>query len=86
MIRVSEMKKGKIATIKDIQADFELKNRFLSFGIAEGEEIKVKEYSLGKQTIKVEIDGTNIAIRREEADKIKVTPLWRPFKISCQSP
>ena len=75
MIRVSEMKKGKIATIKDIQADFELKNRLLSFGIVEGEEIKVKEYSFGKQTIKVEIDETNIAIRREEADKIKVTPL-----------
>lgn len=71
-MKLSELKKGDRALIKDIIADMEFKNRLLSFGIARGEEIEVKAYSLAKQTIEIDIEGTLIALRKEEADKIEV--------------
>jgi len=71
-MKLSEMKKGEKGIIRDIRADFELKNRLLSFGITPGEEIEVKGCSLAKQTMEVEVDGTLIALRKEEADRIVV--------------
>ncbi len=71
-MKLSEMKKGQRAIIKDITADTELKNRLMSFGIGRGEELEVKGCSLAKQTIEIEIDGTLIALRKEEADRIQV--------------
>ncbi len=74
-MKLSEMKKGEKALIKDITADTELKNRLLSFGIGRGEELEVKGCSLAKQTIEIDIDGTLIALRKEEADRIQVEPI-----------
>ena len=71
-MKLSEMKKDEKGIIRDIRADFELKNRLLSFGITPDEEIEVKGCSLAKQTMEVEVDGTLIALRKEEADRIVV--------------
>ena len=71
-MNLSQLNKGDRAIIKDIKADAELKNRLISFGIIKGEELEVKGYSLAKQTIEIDIDGTLIALRKEEANKIEV--------------
>ena len=74
-MKLSEMKKGQRGIIKDITADMEFKNRLLSFGIGKGEELEVKGCSLAKQTMEIDIDGTLIALRKEEADRIEVEPI-----------
>jgi len=63
------------AKIIKIDANKALKKRFNSFGIVKGEELSVKAYSLGKQTIEIEIGSTLVAMRDDEADKIKVEKL-----------
>jgi ferrous iron transport protein A len=71
-MKLAELKQGEEAVIVSIDANSELRSRLLSFGLAVGERLSVKGYSLAKQTIEIEIDGTLIALRREEADKIEV--------------
>jgi ferrous iron transport protein A len=71
-MRLSQLQKGEKGIIKSILADPELKQRLYSFGIIRGEELEMKEHSLAKQTIEIDIDGTLIALRKEEADKIEV--------------
>jgi ferrous iron transport protein A len=80
-MRLSELKKGQKGVIKSILADPELKQRLYSFGIIRGEEIEVKGYSLAKQTIEIDVDGTLIALRREEAEKIEVEEVENEIKV-----
>ena len=76
-MKLSELNRGEVAIIKDIKAKSDLRDRLLSFGIVRGEEIEVKGYSLAKQTIEIDIDGTLIALRKEEADRIEVDKIER---------
>jgi ferrous iron transport protein A len=69
---LSELHKGDKAQIVKLDADKALRDRFASFGIMPGEDVSVKECSLAKQTIEVEVGATTIALRKEEADKIEV--------------
>ncbi len=69
---LSQLHKGDRAEIIAISADKALRDRFLSFGIMQGEELTVKECSIAKKTMKVLIGNTSIALRAEEAAKIKV--------------
>jgi len=71
-MRLSQLQKGERAIIKAILASPELKQRLYSFGVIRGEELEVRGHSLAKQTIEIDIDGTLIALRRDEADKIDV--------------
>lgn len=71
-MRLTELRKGDRGTIVRIQADPELRNRLHSFGIIPGEELEVKGCSLARQTMEIDVDGTLIALRKEEADKIEV--------------
>ncbi|HIP18961.1 MAG TPA: ferrous iron transport protein A, partial [Sulfurovum sp.] len=48
------------------------KDRLNSFGVMRGEELTVNGYSLAKQTMEIEVGGTHIALRAEEAEKIEV--------------
>ncbi len=64
---------GKEAIITAIEAEEELKNRLYSFGIIPNEKIKVMSHSIGKSTIEIDVDGTLIALRKDEADKIEVS-------------
>jgi len=81
-MRLSELKKGEKAIIRDILADPELKKRLYSFGIIRGEEVEMKGCSLAKQTIEIEIDRTLIALRREEANKIEVEKVENSAKVT----
>ncbi len=71
-MQLSELKKGDRGVILQIDADSQLRNRLHSFGIIPGEELEVKGCSLARQTMEIEVDRTLIAIRKEEAQKIKV--------------
>ena len=69
---LTELKKGDRGTIVRVHADPELRNRLHSFGIIPGEELEVKGCSLARQTMEIDVDGTLIALRKEEAEKIEV--------------
>jgi ferrous iron transport protein A len=69
---MSQLHKGERAKILRLDADKTLRDRFASFGIFPGEEVSVQECSLAKQTIEIDVEGTTIALRKEEADKIIV--------------
>ncbi|BCD48002.1 FeoA family protein [Helicobacter suis] len=55
--------------------DFQLKNRFLSFGIIVGEEITLLQHSIRKATFSIEIGHAQIALRAHEAQCVLVNPL-----------
>ncbi len=75
MVKLDDLKKGDRAVIRRIDADPELRNRLHSFGIVPGEELSVKGCSLGRRTMEIDVDGTLIALRREEAARIGVERL-----------
>ena len=70
---LTDLHKGDKAVVKKIHAPKALRDRFLSFGLVPGEELTVKGCSLGRQTMEIEVGGTLIALRKEEAEKIEVT-------------
>jgi ferrous iron transport protein A len=69
---LTELYKGDRAMIRRIQADPELRQRLHSFGVIPGEMLEVKGCSLARQTMEIDVDGTLIALRKEEAEKIEV--------------
>ena len=69
---LSELHKGDVAEIIKLRADKALRDRFASFGVLPGEQVVIRECSLAKQTIEIEVGRTIIALRKEEADKIEV--------------
>ncbi len=69
---LSQLHKGDKARIVRLNADKPLRDRFSSFGVMSGEELLVKECSLAKQTMEIEVGCTTVALRKEEADKIEV--------------
>ena len=71
-MKLAELRKGEHALIRHIDADNDLRNRLHSFGIVPGERLTVKECSLDRKTMKIDIDGTLVALREEEAKKIEV--------------
>ncbi len=74
-MRLDELHKGDRAEIVKIHADKALKDRLASFGVMRGEELTVKGCSIAKQTMEVEVGGTLLALRKEEAEKIEVKML-----------
>jgi ferrous iron transport protein A len=69
---LDKLSKGDMAIIKDINCDEELKHRLYSFGVIRGVSIKVKEFSIKKKTIEIEVGRSHIALRLDEAKKIEV--------------
>lgn len=72
---LNKLKKGQKAVVVSIDAPKALKDRLTSFGLLKGEEIELRTHSLAKQTIEVAVGHTFVAIRDEEAKKIKVNPI-----------
>ena len=69
---INDLKDGESAIIKSLKVDKQLKDRFISFGIAKTKPIKKLETSLGGSTILVELDRSCIILRTEEAKAIEV--------------
>jgi ferrous iron transport protein A len=72
MKRLNELKKSELATILKIDGSQDFRKRLFSFGLTKGSQILVKECSIGKQNIEIEVSGTLVALRSEEAKLIEV--------------
>ena len=75
---LSELQKGECGKIISIDANSRLKARFSSFGITRGSTVYVIEQTISKNTIKIRIQNTKIALRISEAKIIEVE------KIKCE--
>jgi Fe2+ transport system protein FeoA len=72
-MKLSEVKKnGKVKIIEINKDNFELYNRFISFGLVEQKTVIVKNCSTFKTNIEILLDNTLIALRVEEAEQIEV--------------
>ncbi len=69
---LDELKKGQIAQIISIDAEKTLRDRFNSFGIIKEELVTLKEHSLAKKSLEIEVSHTLVILRDDEAKKIKV--------------
>ncbi len=69
---LSQINKNEKAIIISIDSDDELINRLASFGITEDSLVEVIQFSLAKNTMEIECDGTAVALRIKEAQLIKV--------------
>jgi Fe2+ transport system protein FeoA len=72
---LATLKEHQKAIIKSINCSDELKQRFYSFGIIQGEHIIMNNISLSNNTMIIDVDGTEVAIRIEEAKHIKIQKL-----------
>jgi len=71
-MRLNELNMGESGIIKKIYAKEPLKSKLLSMGFARGERVKVLKHTLAKNTFDVDINGVNVALRKEEAREIEV--------------
>lgn len=71
---LDSLQKGMSATIVNVSAEKELRNRFNSFGVAKGATVFVEQKTLANKTIEIRINNTRIALRSSEAMKIEITP------------
>ncbi len=71
-MNLSELKKNDKAVIVSIKGNEDLINRFASFGVVEDSEIKVIEFSLARNTMEIDCEGTALALRLQEAKSIDV--------------
>lgn len=69
---VVDMKIGQQGVIKKITAPEPIKSRLFAMGIAKGNRIKLLDHTLKKETWEVDVEGTRVALRREEAQGIEV--------------
>ena len=69
---VIDMKIGDEGIIKRVKAPEPIKGRLFAMGIAKGNRIKLLDHTLKKQTWEVDVEGTRVALRREEAEGIEV--------------
>ena len=67
--------KGCKVKVAKINAEYNLKQRLISFGIMKGAELEVLEHAPRKKTIEIKVGKMRIALRGEEAELIEVEEL-----------
>jgi len=72
MNKLIDCQKGDSVKVVKLYADYNLKQRLISFGIMKDTHIKVLELAPRKKTIEVKIGKMRIALRAEEAELIEV--------------
>ena len=72
MKKLSECQKACKVKVLKLNADSELRQRFISFGIMKEAVIEVLEHAPGKSTIEIKVGKMRIALRAKEADLIEV--------------
>jgi len=70
--KLSDCKKACIVKVIKLNADSELKQRLISFGIMKEAVIEVLEHAPAKSTIEIKIAKMRIALRAQEAALIEV--------------
>jgi len=68
---------GEVGEIVAVLGEGELRQRLLDIGFIPGQIVRVIRYAPLGDPIEVEIMGTRISLRREEAALIKVRPIRR---------
>ena len=71
-MKLSDLKDKEKAIIKSLKCNDDLKQRFYSFGIIQGGVVCMNKISLNNNTMVLDVDGTEVAIRIEEAKQIEV--------------
>jgi ferrous iron transport protein A len=64
--------KGAKVKVTKINAEYNLKQRLISFGVMKGAEVEVLEHAPRKKTIEIKVGKMRIALRGEEAELIEV--------------
>jgi ferrous iron transport protein A len=64
--------KGDKVKVTKINAEYNLKQRLISFGVMKGAEVEVLEHAPRKKTIEIKVGKMRIALRGEEAELIEV--------------
>jgi len=72
MVDLSQIDKNQRALIKNINAQHGLKKRLQSLGLNVGQEVQVVETSLQKNTIKIALGFSSVALRLDEAKAVEV--------------
>ena len=72
MKNLSECKKACKVEVTKLNADSDLKQRLISFGIMKKAIVEVLEYSPSKSTIEIKVGKMRIALRSQEAELIEV--------------
>lgn len=72
MKTLRDCKKACIVKVLKLNADPDLKQRLISFGIMKETIIEVIEYSPTKSTIEIRVGKMKIALRAKEAEMIEV--------------
>ena len=72
MKKLSTATRGEKLKVIKLNADRELKQRLISFGIMKESVIEVLEHALGKSTIEIKVGKMRIALRAKEAEMIEV--------------
>ncbi|MDX1808903.1 MAG: FeoA family protein [Sulfurospirillaceae bacterium] len=75
-MKLSELEKGKRAIINQINLKKDVRERFISMGLCIGATIKVCRKTIKQDSLHVTLDcSACLALSRDEADFIDVTPL-----------
>jgi len=71
-MKLSELGKGEQAIITRVATAEALRTRLFSFGVGKGSQISVEACSITKKTMEIEVEGTLIGLRTDEAKEIEV--------------
>lgn len=71
-MKLSELNKSDFVKVVNISGDEDFINRLASFGVLEDSELKVIQFSLAKNTMEIDCEGTSLALRLKEANQIEV--------------
>ncbi len=75
MMTLLDSKRGEKVRVVKINADHQLKQRLISFGVMKGVIVEVLTYAPGKKTIEIKVAKMRLALRDEEAKYIEVETL-----------
>jgi ferrous iron transport protein A len=72
MKRLIDCEKGEKVKVVKLNANYDLKQRLISFGVMKDAQIQVLEHAPRKKTIEIKVGKMRIALRAEEAELIEV--------------
>ncbi len=72
MKKLIDCEKGEKVKVVKLNANYDLKQRLISFGVMKDSVIQVLEHAPRKKTIEVKVGKMRIALRAEEAELIEV--------------
>jgi len=70
--KLIDCEKGEKVKVSKLNADYDLKQRLISFGVMKDAVIQVLEQAPRKKTIEVKVGKMRIALRAEEAELVEV--------------